>query len=57
MDSVEIGRNCRIQRAIIDKRVKVPDDTQIGCDLEQDRKLFTVTENGVVVIPSDYLFE
>jgi glucose-1-phosphate adenylyltransferase len=50
-DDVEIGRHCVIRRAIIDKHVKIPPGTQIGVDLEEDRKKFTVTNDGVVVIP------
>ena len=46
-----MGRHCRIRRAIIDKDVKIPQDTTIGYDLEHDRRRgFTVTEQGVVVI-------
>jgi glucose-1-phosphate adenylyltransferase len=50
-DDVEIGRNCRIRRAIIDKHVKVPAGTEIGYDEEADRRRFTVSDEGVVVIP------
>ncbi|HXG09690.1 MAG TPA: glucose-1-phosphate adenylyltransferase [Gemmataceae bacterium] len=50
-DGVEIGRHCRIRRAIIDKDVWVPPGTTIGYDLEHDRRRgLTVTEQGVVVI-------
>ncbi len=51
-DDVEVGRHCRIRRAIIDKHVKIPNGTVIGHDIEADRKRFTVTEDGIVVIPS-----
>jgi len=50
-DDVEIGRHAQVRRTIIDKGVKVPDGEVIGYDLERDRQRFTVTENGVVVIP------
>jgi glucose-1-phosphate adenylyltransferase len=50
-DGVDIGRHCRIRRAIIDKDVMVPPGTTIGYDLEHDRRRgLTVTEQGVVVI-------
>ena len=50
-DGVDVGRHCRIRRAIIDKDVKIPPHTTIGYDLEHDRQRgFTVTEQGVVVI-------
>lgn len=50
-DGVDVGRHCRIRRAIIDKDVKLPPNTTIGYDLDSDRhRGFTVTEQGVVVI-------
>jgi len=49
-DNVEAGRHCHIRNAIIDKNVKIPQRMEIGYDLEQDRKQFTVTESGLVVI-------
>jgi len=47
---VNIGRHCRIRRAIIDKDVHVPPGTVIGFDPEEDKKRFTVTEGGVTVV-------
>ncbi len=50
-DGVEIGRNSKIRRAIIDKRVRLPEGTMVGYDLEQDRAAgYTVTDSGIVVI-------
>jgi glucose-1-phosphate adenylyltransferase len=51
MEGVEIGRHCEIRRAIIDKNVTIPPGTKIGVDPENDRKRFTVTETGLVIIP------
>lgn len=56
MDSCDIGRHSRIRRAIIDKNVKVPEGTEIGFDLETDKKRFKVTETGIVIIPKNYKF-
>jgi glucose-1-phosphate adenylyltransferase len=50
MENVDIGRSCRIRRAIIDKDVKVPPGTTIGYDLKADRQRFQVSPGGVVVI-------
>ncbi|HYX91549.1 MAG TPA: glucose-1-phosphate adenylyltransferase, partial [Myxococcaceae bacterium] len=50
-ENVEIGRYCRIRRAIIDKNVMVPPHTTIGHDAAEDRRRFHVTPKGVVVIP------
>ncbi|MGI9289918.1 MAG: glucose-1-phosphate adenylyltransferase, partial [Gammaproteobacteria bacterium] len=47
---VRIGRNCRINRAIIDSGCEIPDGTVIGEDLEADRKKYSVTEKGVVLV-------
>ncbi len=50
-DGVDVGRHCRIKRAIIDKEVKIPANTTIGYDLDHDKaRGFTVSEGGVVVI-------
>ncbi|MCG8412410.1 MAG: glucose-1-phosphate adenylyltransferase, partial [Bacteroidales bacterium] len=51
LPNVTIGENCVIHKAIIDKRAEIAPGTQIGVNLEQDRKHFKVTESGIVVIP------
>ena len=40
-ENVQIGRHCKIRRAIIDKNVEIPPGTTIGYDLEADRQRFT----------------
>lgn len=50
-ENVSIGRKCRIRRAIIDKNVEIPPGMTIGHDLEEDKRRFHVTPDGVVVIP------
>lgn len=50
-ENVNIGRHCRIRRAIIDKNVEVPAGMTIGYNPEEDKNRFHVTPNGVVVIP------
>jgi glucose-1-phosphate adenylyltransferase len=50
MDWVEIGRNCRIRNAIIDKANIIPSGTEIGYDAENDHQRYTVSRNGVVVL-------
>ena len=50
-DGVDVGRHCRIRRAIVDKDVKIPPNSTIGYDLDEDsRRGFMVTEQGIVVI-------
>jgi glucose-1-phosphate adenylyltransferase len=52
LDGVDVGRYCRIRRAIIDKDVKLPPYTVIGYDADFDRRRgFVVTEQGVVIVP------
>lgn len=48
---VNVGRHCRIRRAIVDKDVELPEGTEVGYDHAADRRRgFTVSEGGVVVI-------
>jgi glucose-1-phosphate adenylyltransferase len=54
---VTVGRNCVIQRAILDEGCVVPDGTQIGVDLAHDAGRFEVTEGGVVLVTPDMLGE
>jgi glucose-1-phosphate adenylyltransferase len=57
-DGVNVGRHCRIRRAIVDKDVVIPPHTVLGHDPEHDRRRgFTVSEQGVVVIPKGELPE
>ncbi len=55
---VNIGRHCRIRRAIIDRDVHIPEGTVIGYDTASDRQKYFVTESGITVVTRDYsLFE
>jgi glucose-1-phosphate adenylyltransferase len=57
LNNVVIGRYCDLRNVIIDKNVIVPPDTKIGYDLKKDKERgFTVTEEGIVVVPKDYDF-
>ncbi|MBI2899997.1 MAG: glucose-1-phosphate adenylyltransferase [Planctomycetes bacterium] len=49
-ENVTVGRHAKIRRAIVDKDVTIPEGMEIGYDLERDRRKFTVSEGGVVVI-------
>ncbi len=55
--NVWVGRHARIRRAIIDKNVVIPEGYEIGFDPEQDKKKFTVTETGIVVIPKNLVLK
>jgi glucose-1-phosphate adenylyltransferase len=47
---VNVGRHSRIRRAIIDRHVSLPERTEIGYDMEADRRRFHVTDSGIVVV-------
>ncbi len=54
LEGVDVGRHCRIRRAIIDKGVRIPAGTEIGYDPDHDRSRgWMVTESGLVVIPRE----
>ena len=51
MDNCDIGRRAKVRRAILDKNVCVPENAQIGYDLDADRaRGWYVTDSGIVVI-------
>lgn len=51
MDDVNVGRYAELHRVIVDKDVRIPEGMIIGRDPEKDRRLFRVTEDGIVVVP------
>lgn len=53
---VRVGAGARLRRCIIDKNVEVPPREQIGYDSKRDRERFTVSEQGIVVVPKGYRF-
>jgi len=55
---VNVGRHCRIRKAIIDRDVHIPEGTTIGYDRQADSQRYFVTESGITVVTRDYsLFE
>ena len=55
LPDVDIGRNCRISRAVIDRGCLVPEGTVIGEDPAQDAKRFYVSKKGVVLVTPEML--
>lgn len=52
MEDVSVGRHCEIRKAIIDKNVDIPANTQIGLNKEDDEaRGFYVSPGGVTVVP------
>jgi len=55
---VNIGRHCRIRRAIIDRDVHIPEGTVIGYDPVEDKRRYFVTPSGLTIVTRDRsLFE
>lgn len=50
--SKAVLRNC-----IIDKHVRIPVGEKVGVDPVTDSSRFTISENGIVVVPQSYLFQ
>jgi glucose-1-phosphate adenylyltransferase len=49
-DCPACSRYLKTRRAVIDKDVDIPEGREIGYNLAEDRKRFTVTDSGIVVI-------
>ncbi|HZW82753.1 MAG TPA: hypothetical protein VFF14_04910, partial [Candidatus Deferrimicrobium sp.] len=50
-DNVQIGRNAKIRKAIIDENIVIPEGMEVGYDHEEDRlRGCLVTGAGVVVV-------
>jgi glucose-1-phosphate adenylyltransferase len=50
---VNIGRHCRIRRAIIDRDVHIPEGTIIGYDPAEDKRRYFVTPSGLTIVTRD----
>ena len=51
---VNVGRYSRIRRAIIDRDVQIPENSEIGFNLEQDQaRGYHVTDSRIVVVPRE----
>jgi len=55
LPDVNIGRHCRITKAVIDKGCNIPPNTVIGEDPAEDAKRFHVSPGGVVLVTPDDL--
>ena len=50
-DNVDVGRNATVRRAVVDKNVHIGEGQEIGVDPGRDRERFTVSDNGIVIVP------
>lgn len=56
LPDVEIKRNCKIKKAILDRGCVIPEGTIIGYDHDEDRaRGFRVSEKGVVLVTREML--
>jgi glucose-1-phosphate adenylyltransferase len=52
---VDIGRDCHIRKAVIDRGCRIPEGTRIGFDRKADEKRFHVSSKGVVLVTPEML--
>ncbi len=50
LPNVDVGRRCRIRRAVIDKGCRLPEGLIIGEDADADAKRFHRTESGITLV-------
>ncbi len=55
LPNVVIGKNCRINKSIIDKSTTIPDGTIVGENHRDDKQRFYVSDEGVVLVTPDML--
>ena len=55
-EGVTVGEGARLRGCIVDKQVIVPAGETIGFNRSQDVERFTVSDQGVVVVPEGYQF-
>jgi len=55
LPDVEIRRDCRIKKCVIDKGTIIPEGTVIGENAEDDAKRFEISEGGVVLVTAEML--
>ena len=55
LPQVNIGRHCRISKAIIEKGCDIPEGTIIGEDRAEDERRFHVSQGGIVLVTPDML--
>src|SRR5690606_28564606 len=55
LPDVQVGRRCRIRKAVIDAGCVIPDGMEIGLDEATDARLFHRTQGGVTLVTRDML--
>lgn len=55
LPNVEIARNVRLRRVVVDKNCVIPEGMVVGFDRTEDTDRFFVTENGITLITPEML--
>jgi glucose-1-phosphate adenylyltransferase len=55
LPNVDVGRNARLRRVVVDKNCVIPPGLVAGFDSAEDKKRFYVTENGITLITPEML--
>ena len=55
LPDADIGRRCRIRKAVLDRGCRLPPGTVIGEDLAADAERYSVTDAGVVLVTPEML--
>lgn len=55
LPDVDIGRNCNLRKVVIDRGCKIPANSAIGQNLEDDAARYHVSEGGVVLVTPEML--
>ena len=55
LPNVSIGRNCRLNKVVLDKGCDLPPNTVIGEDPAEDAKKYEISPNGVVLVTPEML--
>jgi glucose-1-phosphate adenylyltransferase len=55
LPEVEVGRDCRLRKVVIDKGCQIPPGLSIGFDADEDARRFYRTEQGVVLVTREML--
>ena len=55
LNNAEVGRHCKIRNAVIDSDCKIPPNSIIGYDMEEDAHRFHISPKGVVLVSREML--
>lgn len=55
LPNVEIGKNVRLKRTVVEKGCVLPEGCTIGFDREKDERNFYVSENGITLVTPEML--